>query len=112
MNLLIIPLFLLFVFSFSAVLTLCSGYGSYRKVYKTLKNRKFYRNDTQIYSHEWRQKDDGFVWFLDDNHFKLDKSVYIHASFVTYLDPYSFYWLIKYRKWFAENINIDTVSPY
>ena len=112
MILLFITLTLLFVFSFSAVLTLCSGYYSYKNVYKTLKNRKFYRNDTQIYSHEFGQKEDGFVWFLDDNHFKLNKSVYIHASFPTYLDPYSFYWLIKYRNWFKDNINLHEVSPY
>lgn len=111
MILLNILLLVYFIFSISSVLTLCSGYGSYRKVYKSLKNRKFYRNGYQIYSHEYGGKDDGFVWFLNDNHFRLERSTYLHATFITYLDPYSCYWLMKYRNWF-KNISVEDINNY
>lgn len=112
MSVLFIFLAIFLILTFSSFLTLCSGYGSYKKVYKSLKQRKFYRNRSQVYSHEFNKKDDGFVWFLDDNHFALEKNIYLHASFITFLDPYSFYWLIKYRRWFKENIDLNNIEEY
>lgn len=113
MNLLfIIPLIIFAVFSLSASLTLCFGYRNYHRVYKTLKYRKFYRNNNQIYSHNFYGNDDGFVWFTEDNSFKLVGSTYLHNSMFTYFDLYSFFWMIKYRNWFKKNVDLNCVEKY
>lgn len=43
------------------------------------------------------------IWHANSNDFKVDHDTYLHSAFFVYLDPYSFYWLIKYRIWFNKN---------
>lgn len=112
MEVLYIFLLIIGILSFSSIITLCTQYESYRKVYKSLKYRTFYKNGSQIYSYKLRNRDDGFVWFTDDNSFKLEKFNYLQNQFYTYLDPYSLYWLLKYRKWFKENVDINKLEKF
>lgn len=109
---LLITTLLIFIFIFIFIILLSTlvsikDYKYYAEIYKTLENRKFYKNYTQVYSYKFGEEDDGFVWFLNDNSFKLNQSVYIHANSIVHFDPYSLYWLIKYRKWFKKNVNIE-----
>lgn len=84
----------------------------YKKVYKTLPNSTFYLCNGIIVRHKWNQKDDGFVWFRKDNHPCLQDGVYLHDAFFTYLCPYSFYWLIKYKRWFKVNVDASKLEDY
>lgn len=102
----------LLIMSLTSIALSFSNYRHYAPVYRSLPNRKFYRNKDQIYSHASDQADDGFVWFGDDGHPCLKEGVYIHNIITTYFDPYSYYWLRKYQKWFLENINIENLDNY
>ena len=110
----VIYVFLGTVFMFVSLSTavLANDFKSYKKVYDSLPSKKFYRNGSQVYSHKWNEEYDGFVWFIDDNGFYLDNGTLLNNSPITYLSPYSLYWLIKYRRWFAENIDINKLENY
>lgn len=96
----------------TSTMVLVNDFKYYKRIYNTLPNRKFYRNGDQVYSYSYGEKDDGFVWFTDDNHFKLSDGHYIHNAEFTFLSPYSWYWLVKYRKWFKENVDFNTLPSY
>lgn len=99
MILLFIILGVLSVFVLSSVLTLCSYWKYYKQCYDKLPLQKFSRFNDVI----WNQ-DNSVVWFSENNDFKIGGcGVYLHNIFYTYFDPYSLYWLIKYKKWFKEN---------
>lgn len=91
---------------------LACDFKAYKRVYDTLHLRKFYRNESQVYSHKYGESNDGFVWFIDSNAFRLDGKHYLLDSELTHFSPYSLYWLIKYRRWFDENIDISKLENY
>lgn len=100
------------IFFLATALALAYDFKAYKKVYDTLPLKKFYRNASQVYSHKYKEEDDGFVWFTKSNEFRLDGEHYLLDSPFTYFSPYSLYWLIKYRKWFAENVDINKLEDY
>lgn len=90
-----------------SIAVLCPNYRACKKVYKTLKNKTFYKYGNHVLS-----KNDGFIWFVKTNDFKLDKFNDLYNSPIIYFDPYSLYWLMKYRYWFSKNVNINTLEDY
>lgn len=110
--LIIIIAFIIIAFILASTLTLARDFKAYKKVYDTLHLRRFYKNLFQIYSCKYEEDDDGFVWFTKSNEFCLDGEHYLLDSPFTYFSPYSLYWLIKYRKWFAENVDINKLEDY
>jgi len=105
---------ILLIFVLSAVFTLfsCGHQSDFKRVYKDLPNRKFYLKHTQIYSHNYAEDDDGFVWFINLGSFKVSKYVYLHNNFITYLSPFHLYWFKKYTNWFKKNVKIENVNEY
>lgn len=100
----------------SLVLTISASPSLCKKVYEELPSKTFYRNGAQIYDVDQenyiKTYRDGFVWFLDDNSFKISNGVYLHNFPPTYLSPIHLYWLIKYRRWFKENIDINKIEKF
>ncbi len=84
----------------------------FQQVYDSLPNRIFYRYIDHVYSHPLSGVDDGFVWFTNDKDFRLTKKVDLYDMHSPYLNPYYHYWLRKYRKWFAENVDVDKLDRY
>lgn len=92
------------ILSLASVITLWSNFKYYKLVYKSLDVNNF----TPAYDSEYNlvySKDGNMIWFSNKNAFLLDdkRGVYIHNSFVTFLNPYSLYWFLKYKKWFNDN---------
>lgn len=79
-------------------------YKPFKKIYDTLPYRKFYLKDDLVYS-----SDGKFIWFLKDSEFRLDYDFYLYGSEFFDFDPYTYYWLLKYRRWFKNNIYIKTL---
>jgi len=107
----------LLIVSLIGTLLEVSHFKYYKKVYDSLPQKKFYRNKRQIYDHSFddmfKGKRKEFIWFLDDNSFCLHEGVYLHGEIIfDILSPYSFYWRLKYKKWFKENVDIETVEKY
>lgn len=88
----------------SSILTLIPDYKYYNKTYKELPNLIFKEASCSRYNYV-ASKDHKVIWFANEDSFKLTNIHYIHNSFYTYLNPYSLYWLIKYKKWFKQNCN-------
>lgn len=95
-------------------LTLCWKYKYYSKIYKELPTYTFVVNDctldresSQIYA-----LGKSFVYFGNNGDFRLNPHSSLHNAFFTYTDPYSLYWLIKYRKWVKKNIDVNTLESY
>jgi len=101
-----------------------SSYKYYKSSYNKLVNKDFifeYKLDIQgiesIYNFIDKEKgtptfvrndEEHILIFIKENDgisIKLNggKSEYIHNGSLTYLDPYTLYWYIKFKKWFNEN---------
>jgi len=109
-------LIVLLLFMFSSFLTICGNYKYYSKIYKELPiytfvvndcNGKYNKATSQIYA-----LNKSFIYFGKNNSICLDDRVYIHNNCITYFDPYTLYWYIKYRKWFKKNIDVNTLESY
>lgn len=83
---------------FSSVLILYPNYKYYKKIYNNLDNMDLEVFDDVV----WTKNNSRFVWFMDSGGFKIAPGYYLHNSIVTYFDPYSLYWLIKYRRYFKK----------
>lgn len=94
-----ITLSILSILILSSTLVLFVNYPYYKKIYNQLSNYEFIIGEDIVYT-----KNRSFIWFIKDNDFKLTNNVYLYSSFVTYFDPYSLYWLIKYKNWFNKNV--------
>lgn len=108
----LIAIILISILSFASIVMNVNEYRHYKRVYKQLPYRKFYRNFGHVYCHAYNEKDNGFVWFCDENSFCLDGKVYLHNNLVTFLDPFSFYWLCKYQRWFRKNVIVNQLPNY
>lgn len=106
---------LILVFSLASVLTLLPNYIFYKKIYNELENTKFYLLGKEIITSNNIlniNKPNSIEYFLNEKHIKLRDSVYLHSGWLTFLDPYSYYWLLKYRKWFKENIKVEELEEW
>ena len=101
MIILIVLVTLVLVCVISSTAVLYSNWKYYKSTFNTLKVENF-EKVTDGYS-QVRSRDGQIIWFTNDNSFKLKKNIYIHNHIPTYFDPYSLYWLIKYKKWFNTN---------
>jgi hypothetical protein len=114
-------IFIITFISFIALLiiastsTLYPEFKSYKEVYKTLPNRQFFTSivdgEMNLLSHKFGELNDNFFYFSDGS-FCLRNGVYLHNGYITYLSPYSLYWLIKYTIWFKRNIDVNTLDSY
>lgn len=96
----------------SAVLAISSDFKYYSPIFKTLPQKTFYRNGDHVYSYKRGEKDDAFIWFISRNEFCLGHGHYLHNASFTYNSLYGWYWLIKYRRWFKQNVNIETIEEW
>ena len=94
-----ITLSILSILILSSTLVLFRNYPYYKKVYNELNKYEFIINNDLVYT-----KNYSFIWFIKDNDFKLTNNIYLNSSIVTYFNPYSLYWLIKYKSWFNKNV--------
>ncbi len=93
----------------SAIVINFPSWKYYKEIYSDLPNKMFCINGNQVYTYNFR---DGFTWFTYDNSFCLRPGVYLSNAGYIYSDPYSLYWLFKYKNWFKKNINIDKLPPF
>lgn len=68
---------------------------------------KFIVNHNQVYGNN-----NDFIYFTGSNGFKLCNYVYLHNAAFTWCDPYSFYWLRKYQRWFKNNVEINKLPEW
>lgn len=85
------------VFILAAIIVNFRKWKSYKTIYKTLPEKHFMLHFGVIID-----ESDDFVFWLDGKSFTLSypKNIYLHNSIVTYFDPYSLFWYIKYRLYF------------
>lgn len=105
--LLVIPVVILVSMSLASVIIHSSNYKYYRKYYKLLPTYEWYKWPTD---HTTIESKCGSIIYFDDGTIKFPGNNYLHDYLPTYLDPYSLYWLSKYKKWFKENIDINTLE--
>lgn len=88
----------------ASILVNIPDYKTYKEVYYKLDEINFKTCIDLIVSDDIYHN---IIWFTDKNDFKLSNNVYIHNDFIlTYLDPYTLYWFIKYKRWFKNNPKI------
>jgi hypothetical protein len=85
-------------------------YHRYRKIYKSLKDKTFVRIGNMVFSCDEFGLE--FVWIIDKNSFLLLPKVPLLNMPLTFFDPYSLYWLVKYQKWCKKNINLNTIETF
>ena len=92
-------LMVLSILVFSAVLVHILDWKYYKPVYYEVKGRRLFNVLGLVSTSDGT--DDGygsFIWFYRSGDFKLSEGVYLFNNIITYLDPYSFYWFLKYKK--------------
>jgi hypothetical protein len=104
---LFILLAILVIESLSAVIVHSSNYKYYRKYYKLLPTYEWYM--WPIYQNNIESKCGSIIYF-NDGSIKFPGSHYLHNYLPTYFDPYSLYWLLKYKRWFKKNVDISTLK--
>lgn len=112
MEVLIVLGIVLFICICISSVVLIDDYKYYSRTYKELPKMKFYINGPHIYNSKYGEPRGEFVWFVESNDFKVGPWNYVHNNLMTYLSPYSLYWLIKYKNWFKKNVNIETLEKY
>lgn len=86
-------------------------YQCYRETYESLPSKKFYRNGNQVYDWNYGRDDNGFVYFIEQGSFRLNRIVYMKSDSLA-IDFYQWYWRKKMVKWFQDNVNIDELPEY
>lgn len=89
-------------FVFASVTTNFTKWKYYKKVYKELPNKKFilWLSNGGFSS---KESDSTKKFFRFTNGYELQKGVYLHRNLITYFDPYSLYWLLKFDRYFKYN---------
>lgn len=111
-TLIFIIIWIVFLFIIPCIIINFKDYKFYKKIYKKLPNYDFCINSTQVYGILNYNKEIEFVWFINSNSFQLTNGIYLHNDFFAYFDPYYLYWLLKYRRWFKKNIDLNTIENY
>ncbi len=90
------------IFILSSILVRIPDYKYYKSSYYALKRAVMTQKGVTPYYQTWfydKQTDRKIIYFGDRKSFAINfLSSFIHNSFITYLDPYTLYWYIKYRK--------------
>ena len=98
-------------FIFASVTTNFTKWKYYKKVYDELPNKKFFiwkSVDGNTFSSEG--EDRKFIRFRNNTvmGYQLQDGVYLHRNYITYFDPYSLYWLLKFDRYFKYNPVLET----
>jgi hypothetical protein len=93
----------------SSMITLSGAWKYYKITYNKLPFLTPYLNHDMVCFQEKKHSENDIIWFSDKNDFKISSNKYLHGFFITYFDPVSLYWLIKYRKWVKKNIDLDKI---
>lgn len=105
-----------------AMLVQCRGWKQYGKAYRLLPRLEWDRFQT-IVTGSLRQSP-GFLsdrattivinWHLDDNDFTIGehphKYYLLSKPLLSWCDPYTHYWMRKYRRWFKENMIVENAK--
>ncbi len=94
----------LFPFMFASIMVNFHKWKYYKKIYDDLPNKKFII---------WESAD-GNSFSSDEPHeerffsrrngsYELSEKIYLHKDVMTYFDPYSLYWLLKFDRYFKYN---------
>lgn len=89
-------------FVFASVTTNFTKWKYYKKVYKELPNKKFilWLSNGGFSS---KESDSTKKFFRFTNGYELQKGVYLNRNLITFFDPYSLYWLLKFDRYFKYN---------
>ena len=93
-------------FVFASVTTNITKWKYYKKVYDELPNKKFYlweSADGNTITEDENLHIPGKFYRWKNRHYELQKGVYLHRNFITFFDPYSLYWLLKFDRYFKYN---------
>lgn len=106
-------LILILVMVLSAVSVNARAYKYYSQVYNSLQLANFYRNGDQVYIVKYPDLPD-FVYFIDDGSVRLTRYGYVHifSGFMTYFDPYTYYWLKKYNRFMKHKLEMGLIEKY
>jgi hypothetical protein len=63
---------------------------------------RFYRRKAQVYCPASGEKNNEFIWLVDDNSFSLGNGYYLLD---TSGDITGMYWKSRFIKWFKQNVN-------
>jgi hypothetical protein len=104
---------IIFFINIITMIVLSPNWKYYKSTYKKFPKYVPKLNNNHVYFMK-NKDDDGIniVWFIKENDFKLKTKKYIHNSWFTYFDPYTLYWLLKYKKWMKKNINLSEIGNY
>ena len=93
-----------FPFMFASIMVNFHKWKYYKKVYDDLPNKKFIiweSADGNSFSSDEPYKERFFS--LRNGSYELLERVYLNRDIMTYFDPYSLYWLLKFDRYFKYN---------
>ena len=91
-------------FVFASIMTNFHKWKYYKKVYDDLPNKKFIiweSTDGNSFSSDEPYEKRFFS--LKSKSYQLTERIYLHKDVMTYFDPYSLYWLLKFDRYFKNN---------
>ena len=94
----------LFPFIFASIMVNFHKWKYYKKVYDDLPNKKFIiweSADGDSFSSDEPYEKRFFS--LKSKSYQLSEMVFLHRDLMTYFDPYSLYWLLKFDRYFKYN---------
>jgi hypothetical protein len=93
-----------FPFMFASIMVNFHKWKYYKKVYDDLPNKKFIiwesADGNSFSSDEPYEKR---FFSLKSKSYQLTERIYLHKDVMTYFDPYSLYWLLKFDRYFKYN---------
>ena len=95
-----------FPFIFASVMTNFNKWKYYKKVYDELPNKKFYlweSADGNTITEDENLHIPGKFYRWRNGHYELQKGIYLNRNLITFFDPYSLYWLLKFDRYFKYN---------
>ena len=111
MEFLLLIFICLFPLIFASVMTNFNKWKYYKKVYDDLPNKKFYlweSADGNTITEDENLHLPGKFYRWRNVHYELQKGVYLNRNLITFFDPYSLYWLLKFDRYFKFNPVTDT----
>jgi hypothetical protein len=91
-------------FVFASIMTNFHKWKYYKKVYEDLPNKKFIiwesADGNSFSSDEPYEKR---FFSLKGKSYQLTERIYLNRDIMTYFDPYSLYWLLKFDRYFKYN---------
>lgn len=74
---------------------------------------QFRRSNDVVFGYKDRKTLTGFRWYADDNSFLVADKVWLFSSFfLNFINPYGFYWRMKYKRWCKKNIDLEKIEMF